>query len=256
MLEAENLTVQYGSTRVVDDVSFALAEGQWLMLVGPNGAGKSTVVGAVSGAIPYTGSVRCIGKDIKKFKPTDLARQMGVLTQSHSVGYSFTVAEVVNLGRYAYSRGLLSGKSDADDEAIAKAIELTGLQPFLNHTVTTLSGGELQRTFLAQIFAQDPKILVLDEPTNHLDLIYQKQIFELIREWLKEPNRAVISVVHDLSLAKTYGTDAILLDRGRTIASGKTDAVLSRGNLHNVYSMDVYVWMAQLLNQWKVDSSG
>ena len=70
----------------------------------------------------------------------------------------------------------------------------------------TLSGGELQRTFLAQVLAQDPKLLLLDEPTNHLDLIYQKQIFALIGSWLREPGRAVVSVVHDLSLARSFGT--------------------------------------------------
>ena len=102
----------------------------------------------------------------------------------------------------------------------------------------------------AQVFAQNPKLLILDEPANHLDLIYQKHIFSLIEAWLKQPGRAVISVVHDLSLAKKYGTHAVLMDRGRCAAQGKTAEVMTRERLEAVYGMDVYGWMRDLLGQW------
>jgi iron complex transport system ATP-binding protein len=115
----------------------------------------------------------------------------------------------------------------------------------------TLSGGELQRTFLAQLFAQNPQLLILDEPTNHLDLVYQKQTFELIRKWIEKTGGAVISVVHDLSLAKAYGTDALLLDKGQVIASGRIDKVLTSEKLSHVYSMDVYKWMNKMLSGWQ-----
>ena len=115
----------------------------------------------------------------------------------------------------------------------------------------TLSGGELQRAFLAQVFAQDPKLLLLDEPTNHLDLVYQKQVFALIQDWLKKGHRAVVSVVHDLSLAKAYGSHALLLDRGRVFAFGTVKEVLTRENLARVYKMDVYEWMQRMLEQWE-----
>ena len=114
----------------------------------------------------------------------------------------------------------------------------------------TLSGGELQRTFLAQVFAQNPQVLILDEPANHLDLIYQKHIFSLVKDWLKEPGRAVLSVVHDLSLARRYGTHALLLHGGKCIAQGRMREVLTPENLDKVYGMDVYKWMRELLGQW------
>ena len=106
------------------------------------------------------------------------------------------------------------------------ALEKTGMTAQRRQSVLTLSGGELQRTFLAQVFAQDPKYLLLDEPTNHLDLIYQRQVFALIKEWLAQGDRAVISVVHDLSLAKKYGTRALLLDHGCMAAIGDTNTAL------------------------------
>ena len=93
--------------------------------------------------------------------------------------------------------------------------------------------------------------MILDEPTNHLDLLYQKQIFELISDWVEEPGRAVISVVHDLSLAKAFGTDAILLSDGSIAASGSIDEVLTNNILSKAYSMDVYQWMEHLLTKWQ-----
>jgi len=251
MLEINNLTVQYGDLVIVDDVSFDVDSGQWLMIVGPNGAGKSTIVGAISGGAPYTGQIDCMGRDVKAYKPQEIAKIIGVLSQRYSVGYPFTVAEIVYMGRYAHSKGVFAGASDSDTKAVTRAIELTGLEPFLDHSVLTLSGGELQRTFLAQLFAQEPKLLILDEPTNHLDLVYQKQVFALIGEWLKTPGRAVVSVVHDLSLARMYGTDALLLHEGRIVSHGASSETLSDENLRHVYSMDVFAWMREMYAQWQ-----
>lgn len=251
MLEVKNLTVQFGSLIIVDDVSFSVSEGQWLMIVGPNGAGKSTIINAVSQGVPYTGTVLFNGKDVKSSKPQELAKNIGVLTQNHFVGYSFTVEEVVKLGRYAYAPGIFSTAREEDNQKISDAIHMTGMEPFLKQSVLTLSGGELQRTFLAQLFAQDPKLLLLDEPTNHLDLVYQKQMFALIRQWVMDTGRAVISVVHDLSLARAYGTHALMLNGGRLVADGATREVLTPANLNAVYSMDVYAWMQEMLSQWQ-----
>jgi iron complex transport system ATP-binding protein len=255
MLEIRDLTVQYGNLVIVDKVSFRVESGQWLMIVGPNGAGKSTIVGAISGGVPYSGHVACMGKDVKTYKPADIAKMIGVLSQRYSVSYPFSVGEVVHMGRYAHSKGLFAGGSDADEAAVARAITLTGMDPFLDHSVLTLSGGELQRTFLAQLFAQDPKLMILDEPTNHLDLVYQKQVFALIGEWLKTPGRAVVSVVHDLSLARAYGTEALLLHEGRIVAQGAARETLSGENLNKVYAMDVFGWMRTMLAQWQEEEA-
>jgi iron complex transport system ATP-binding protein len=251
MLEVRDMRVAYGDLVIVDDVSFSVDSGQWLMVVGPNGAGKSTIINAISGGAPYSGYIGCMGKDVKTYKPQDMAKIVGFLAQRFLISYPFTVAEIVRLGRYAHSKGIFSGGSDEDEEAIARAIELTGMEPFLNQSALTLSGGELQRTFLAQLFAQDPKLLILDEPTNHLDLVYQKQVFCLIGEWLKTPGRAVVSVVHDLSLARAYGTDVLLLHKGKCVSQGDVRLTLSPENLNQVYSMDVFEWMRTMLGQWQ-----
>ncbi len=251
MLQGEHITVRYGSFTVVDDLSFRLEEGQWLMLAGPNGAGKSTLIETISQGAPYSGSILWKDQDIRKLKPAQLARNIGVLAQKNNVGYAYTVEEVVRLGRYAYKAGLFSGRDDDGKAEVEKALDITGLTELRHASMLTLSGGEMQRVFLAQVFAQNPQVLILDEPANHLDLKYQQHIFSLIREWLKEPGRAVLSVVHDLSLARKYGTHAILLDHGKTVSRGLIADVMTPDNLKQVYGMDVYAWMQEMLSQWQ-----
>ena len=251
MLAGDHITVRYGDTVVVNDLTFRLEEGQWQMLAGPNGAGKSTLIEAVARGVPYTGSIMWDGQDIRALKPAQLARRIGVLSQKNAVGYAYTVEEVVGLGRYAYKAGFLSGRDDDGDRQVERALELTGLAELRHASMLTLSGGETQRAFLAQVFAQDPQVLILDEPANHLDLKYQQHIFSLIRSWLREPGRAVMSVVHDLSLARRYGSHAVLMDHGKCVSQGTVAEVMTPENLRKVYDMDVYAWMRDMLKQWE-----
>ena len=251
MLQAQNISVRYGDFTAVNDVSFSLSAGDWLMLAGPNGAGKSTLVSALAQGIPYTGEFLLEGKPLRTLPPARLAREIGVLSQRNGVEYAYTVEEIVGLGRYAHEKGFLSHRDSDGKEAIERALALTGLTELRHASTLALSGGELQRVFLAQVFAQDPRILVLDEPANHLDLKYQQHIFELISAWRRQENRAVISVVHDLSLARRYGTKVLLMHHGACVAQGGMDEVLTPERLKDVYEMDVYGWMQDLLGAWK-----
>ena len=251
MLTGEHITVRYGKRAVVDDLSFRLDEGEWLMLAGPNGAGKTTLIETIAQGTPYTGNIRWENEDIRTMKGNKLAQRIGILSQKNNVSYAYTVEEVVGLGRYAYKGGLFSGRDDGGKAQVEKALEMTGLTDLRHASMLTLSGGETQRVFLAQVFAQNPRVLILDEPANHLDLKYQQHIFSLIREWLKEPGRAVLSVVHDLSLARRYGTHAILMDHGKSIARGEIREVMAPDTLQQVYGMDVYEWMREMLSQWQ-----
>lgn len=252
MLKVNDLTVSFGSKKILDNVSFSVKPGEWLMIFGPNGSGKSTTVSAISGAVPYTGEIILEGKDIKSYPRKALAAKVGVLLQNHYVGYGFTVEEVVRLGRYAHKPKLFSSEKDSSEELVQRALKITGMDAYRNQSIMTLSGGELQRTFLAQLLAQNPEVLILDEPTNHLDLVYQKQIFELIEEWRKTTGGTVISVVHDLSLARIYGTKGVLIQKGKVRYSDEMDKILTRDRLKDVYNMDVYAWMKKMYGQWEV----
>lgn len=250
MLKISNLSVEYGAFIALNKVNFEVSEGQWMMIIGPNGAGKSTIVKAISQSVSYLGSILFHDRDLRKMKSKERGRTIAVLSQNYTTGYGFSVEEVVRLGRYSHSSGFLSKHNEKDLEIVDQMLELTGLFKLRKKNILTLSGGELQRTFLAQVLVQEPELLILDEPTNHLDLVYQKEVFELIKGWIKVKGRAVISVTHDLSLAKTFGTHAVLLDAGKLIEYGDTNAVMSPENLNSAYKMDVSAWMKQLCEKW------
>ena len=250
MLRVDNLGVTINKKHILREVTFDISENEILMVIGPNGAGKTTLIKAIMQNIKHSGAAYLYGRNIAKISSLEIAKQIGVLTQSHTQQFPFSVREVVSLGRYAHQQGMFSKMSLEDHERIDNALELTGTSHLKDRSVLTLSGGELQRIFLAQVFAQDPKILILDEPTNHLDIQYQIGIFDTLKEWVKGPGRSVIAVVHDLNIVYTYGTKALLLNEGKVHAYGDVAEVLKRENLNEVYQVDVAKWMRNLLKHW------
>jgi iron complex transport system ATP-binding protein len=250
LMQIKNLTVDIAGLRLLDNLSFTLWENDCLVIIGPNGAGKSTLLTALSQGMAYSGEVLIGGQNIRKLSSLQRARSIGLFAQRQEVNYGFTVEEIVRLGRYAYAAGIFAAKDPQGDSLIEEGLRLTGLLAKRHQSVLTLSGGELQRVFLAQLFAQDPQILMLDEPTNHLDIKYQKQLQGILKEWSQQKNRAIIAVIHDLSLARLYGSKLLLLSQGQLVAYGEPDAVLSKTNLFGVYDMDVHAWMAGLARPW------
>ncbi|HZK19453.1 MAG TPA: ABC transporter ATP-binding protein, partial [Treponemataceae bacterium] len=250
LLDTKNLCVSIGKKTVLENISISLFANEWLMVCGPNGAGKSTLINAITDAIPFNGKISLYNKASNTYTPKEKAKKIAVLTQQNPSSYDFTVREIVHLGRYAWQDSFFDIASKNDEKAINTALEQCGIIDMQHRATNTLSGGELQRVFLAQAFAQEAEILLLDEPANHLDLVYQKNIFSLLKKWVKQDNHAILSVVHDLSIAKNYGTKTLLLDNAQQIAFGKTDAVLTSKNLNSVYGLDVASWMQQQLSAW------
>lgn len=251
MLKVRNLTVEYPGKIILDDVNFEISESDWVMIVGANGAGKTTITNAIAQTIPYSGEIDFNNLNLKGMKPVERAKKIGVLMQNHFVVYSYSVRDIVSLGRYSHNNSFFKSKNESEELLVDEALEITGMKKLENQSVLTLSGGELQRTFLAQLIAQNPNLMILDEPTNHLDMAYQEQTFELIKKWLKGGNRAAISVVHDLRLARMFGTKALLLKEGEVVEFGDMESVMDREKLREVYNIDVYEWMNKLNEKWK-----
>lgn len=250
-LEANGISVNIGGKQIVNHVSFRLGAGEKLMIVGPNGAGKTTLIRAVMQAVPHEGRALLDGRDIARFRPMELARLLGVLTQNHSPQFSYSVREVVSLGRYPHRKGFLSGLTQADEEIIGRAMRRTGVDALSGSSVQTLSGGELQRVFLAQLFAQDPSVLILDEPTNNLDISFQIAMFDMIDDWVRGEGKAAIAVIHDLNIVYRYATNALLMSNGERYAYGTPGEALSPENLNSVYHADIAGWMRGLLKRWE-----
>lgn len=251
MLEVKNLSVELDNKVILNNISFNLKQNDMFMIIGPNGSGKTTIVKAIMGDVKYTGNIELQGKNVKKLNLSDISKQMGVLMQNHNLEFDNTVYDIVSLGRYTYIKDVFGKLRDEDKEKIEEAIKLTDINNIRDSSINSISGGELQRVFLALVLAQDPDILILDEPTNHLDLKHQIDIFNILKKWSASDNKAIIAIIHDLNLAYKYATKSLLIKEGKTISFGDTNKTLTRDNLKNTYDIDIYEWMQILLKNWQ-----
>jgi len=238
MIRAEGVTVALGGRRAVDGVDLEVAAGELLALVGPNGAGKSTLLAALAGERhPDAGAVTVDGRPIDSYHPLDLARIRAVLTQDNAVSFPFRVAEVVEMGRSPWAR---TAARELDEPAIAAALERTDVAHLVDRRFTELSGGERARVSLARVLAQETPVVLLDEPTAALDLRHQEDVLGIARELARE-GRAVVVVLHDLSLAGAYADRVALLEAGRMRALGTPAEVLTEQLVSEVYQLSVEV---------------
>ena len=173
------------------------------------------------------------------------------MTQASNIYFPYTVYETVALGRYAHLKGVFSRINKEDDEIILKSIANVGLIDIKDKLISELSGGQLQRVYLARAFAQDPDVILLDEPTNHLDLKCQIEILDYLNKWTKENNKIVVAVLHDLNLVQTFGEKVVMMNDGKIISSGTAKEVLSGEKLKEVYGVDVKGFMIDALERWK-----
>ena len=173
------------------------------------------------------------------------------MTQASNIYFPYTVYETVALGRYAHLKGVFSRINKEDDEIILKSIANVGLIDIKDKLISELSGGQLQRVYLARAFAQDPDVILLDEPTNHLDLKCQIEILDYLNKWTKENNKIVVAVLHDLNLVQTFGEKVVMMTDGKIISSGTPKEVLSGEKLKEVYGVDVKGFMIDALEKWK-----
>ncbi|WP_071459755.1 adenosylcobinamide amidohydrolase [Bacillus massilinigeriensis] len=240
MLKVDRLAGGYTSGNVVENISFKVQKGEFFGILGPNGSGKTTLLKMLTGVLPFSaGEVRYNEKSIKDYSPKELARTVAILPQLSSQNFSYTVREIVTLGRYAHQRGLFPQISAEEKEYIEKVMEKTGVQRFRNQSIHSLSGGEQQRVFLAQALAQKAEFLLLDEPTNHLDLSFQISLLDSLKHWTKEQGLTVISIFHDLNLAGLYCDRLLLLEQGKVRMIGLPNEVLKEEVISSVYQTHV-----------------
>ncbi|MDQ0643903.1 iron-chelate-transporting ATPase [Microbacterium murale] len=238
VLRGDNLALGYRRDRVVHDVSLQLRPGAVTALIGPNGSGKSTVLRSLARLHPVdSGTVHVGDAELRSLSAREFARNVAMLSQSRPHPSGLEIRDVVAFGRHPH-RGRFSAVSDADRSAIDSALALTGLGEMSHRAVDELSGGELQRVWLATCLAQDTGILLLDEPTNHLDLRYQIETLDLVRD-LADRGTALGVVLHDLGHAASVADEVILLHRGRVRASGLPADVLTSENLSEVYGLHI-----------------
>lgn len=211
------LSAGYGAEPVLRDLTGSIRPGRLVTLIGPNGSGKSTFLRACVGLLPYKGSLTIDGLEVAWCTPTRIFAQLvGLVPQQARMTVPFTVYEAMALGRLPY-QGLIARRSEEDEERVVRIAELMELEPLLFRKVTSLSGGEAQRTVLATVLVQDPPVLLLDEPTSALDPYRTVQVFSLLKRLAAE-GRTVVAAVHDVNLALAFADAFLAMKDGAIIA--------------------------------------
>lgn len=251
MLKVRNLYCGYDGKDVIKDFNIDITSGQNVSIVGPNGCGKSTLLKAMVSLIDYKGNIFLDGKEVKSIKRKELAKKVAIMSQSSQIYFPYTVYDTVALGRYAHIDGVFARLSKRDEEIILNCLSNVGILDLKDKLINELSGGQLQRVYLARVFAQEPDIILLDEPTNHLDLKCQIEILEHINKWTKENQKTVIGVLHDLNLVQMFSDDVIMLSEGNIVSKGKTKDVLSEDKLEEVYGLNIKKFMINALEKWR-----
>jgi iron complex transport system ATP-binding protein len=240
VLSLRAVTVAAGARRLVDDVSFDVARGEWVSVLGPNGAGKTTLLRAIAGLAAYSGRIVLDGAELRRISPRQAARIVALVPQQPLVPAEMTVAEYVLLGRTPHLAYL--AQEGARDEAIAgEALVRLGLRELAERRLGSLSGGELQRALIARALAQQAPILLLDEPTTSLDVGHQQDVLELVDRLRRESELTVLATMHDLTLAGQYADRLALMVRGRLVSAGAPSEILTEAVIAEHYQARVAV---------------
>lgn len=235
MLKVQDLSFQYGSRLVLEDVHFEAPYGHCVAVLGNNGAGKSTLIKCLNKILPpRSGQVLLDERDLYSMSRTNVAKEMAYVAQ-HSETSRFTVFDAVMLGRKPYIR---LSPSQADYGIVESMMEKLELTPMALAYIDELSGGELQKVMLARALTQQPKVLLLDEPTSNLDLKNQHDLLGLVGKIAKEENICVLIVIHDLNLALRYCGRFLFIKDGGIYAYGDEE-VMNAKLISEVYGIPV-----------------
>ncbi len=228
LLTLDKLSVFRGDCPVLDSVSLALGPGDFIGLIGPNGAGKTSLMRAALGILEHKGS-----SSLAVMPQSDRAKQAAWLPQDREIAWGLSVRDLVGLGRLPF------GSIQKNDRHVEAAIIKMELATFSDRIATQLSGGEQARVLIARALAQDTPILLADEPTASLDPANQISTLKTFST-LAQAGRGIIASIHDLGLAARYCTKLALLHRGKLIAFGSADEVLTPDNLRTVFSIEAH----------------
>jgi iron complex transport system ATP-binding protein len=241
-MNGSDLCLSYFGKTVVDGGHITLRGGEVTVLVGPNGSGKSTLLRALARLHrPDSGQITLAdGVSALDLAPRDFARRVTLLAQSRPTPSGVCVRDVIGYGRHPH-RGRWRGTDTDGPRAIAWAMGVTGVEPMADRPVDELSGGELQRVWLATCLAQDTRVLLLDEPTTFLDLRYQVEILDLVRDLADDHGVAVGLVLHDLNQAAEVADHVVLLHNRRVRAHGQPAEVFTPEHLTEAYGIEIEV---------------
>ena len=241
LLKIDNLSGGYHKTTIIKDFSLQVKKGDFIGVIGPNGSGKTTLLRLLSKALtPQKGNVAFEGKDIAGMDLKDFSQSVAFVAQDTVINFSFTVFEIVLMGRIPHLKRL-QRQTKEDYLTAEKTLSMTDTLHLKEKNIDELSSGERQRVIIARALAQEPLLLFLDEPTSHLDIGHQIQILDLLKRLNRQNNLTIVMVLHDLNLASEYCNRILLLNEGRIFKEGPPPEVLTYQNIEAVYKTVVVV---------------
>lgn len=237
-LETDKLSYTYVGYPVLQDIDIKVNEGEILGILGPNGCGKTTLLKNLNKNLsPKGGKVLLDGEDLEEITKKDIAKRIAVVPQTNEVHFSFTVKDIVSMGRMPF-QGLMEGMSRSDMDIVEESIARVGLTDYADRHINVMSGGERQRVIIARALAQTPDILLMDEPTLHLDINTQFDVLDLVRDLSRKDGLTVVIVSHDLGMVARYCDRVLLIKDHRILAIGTPEEVLTPENMDLVFGVD------------------
>ena len=240
-LSAHGARIAYDRHVVFEDLDVQVPAGAFTAIVGPNACGKSTLLRTLARLHrPAAGRILLDGQDIARLDTKAVARRVGMLPQSALVPEHMSVEDLVARGRFPH-QGVFRQWTAADAQAVARAMEVTGVADLASRPVDELSGGQRQRAWIALVLAQDTETILLDEPTTFLDLAHQVEVLELCRELNEHQGRTVVAVLHDLNQAARCAAHMIVMHQGRVLATGRPQDIVTEAMVSEVFGLDAVV---------------
>lgn len=239
MFKINNVNKNYGYQKVLSQINLEIPQNKLTCIIGPNGAGKSTLLNAISRLIKVDkGDILINSKNLKDWDKKELSKTLSIMKQLNNINVRLTIADLVAFGRYPYSEDRLT---ENDYQKINEALEYTGLSSIKDKYIDQLSGGQKQRTYIAMTLAQDTEYILLDEPLNNLDIKHILEVMHLLKKLVKEHNKTIILVVHDINIASTFADYIVAMKNGEIIESGLTENIINNEILYKIYDINFQI---------------
>lgn len=238
-LQAKEIIFGYDSNPILENVNFEIAPSRLVTIVGPNGSGKSTLIKCIDRIVsPQGGSILIDRKDVTKMSRMDVARYLSYVPQSSVRIFPTNVFDTILMGRRPHIGWL---GSDGDEEKVWDVLRLLNIERLAMSNFNELSGGQQQKVLIARALVQEAEVMLLDEPTSNLDIWHQLDVMNIIRDVVKKREITAIMALHDLNLASTYSDRIIMMKRGRIVAAGDPNSVITAENIASVYRVEAAV---------------
>ena len=247
MIEVNKLSFSYGNKKILNNISFKIFENDRLCIIGPNGSGKTTLLKSLCNILDFQGSIFIENKNIKDI---EVYKTVAFMSQISEIYFDYSVFDTVMLGRYSsFKDKIFSIPDKKDKEIVLECLEKLKIIHLKDKSINELSGGELQKVFLARVFAQNPKVILMDEPANHLDLNSQIELIYNLKEWVSKDLRCIIAVMHDINNVFNFANKILLLDKGENLYFGDYEN-FNLELLNKIYNVNVAEYMRNSLTKW------